>query len=224
MSDASSSTHQVFWRQFRENYITVGALLPSSRFLARAMTARLAEKHGPVRVLEAGAGTGAFTSQILALLQPGDEFDAVEINPQFFAVLQQRFTPPHSSPSPGVEVHWINDDIRNLEPGAGYDFIIFSLPLTNFPPALVQEFLGQMVAFLKPGGYFSYFKYIFIGRFRYAFGGKAIRSEMNANHAIITGFSDRYQTGQTSVLRNLTPAWVYYWQKPGQSESRSPGG
>jgi phospholipid N-methyltransferase len=204
------SSFSVFWRQFRDNFVAVGAVAPSSAALADAMTARLAMKTGPVRVLEAGAGTGSFTGQILRCLQPGDVCDIVEINPQLFAHLIQRFP----DQPPGVTLRWINDDIRSVDYGPGYDYIVFSLPLTNFPPALVQDLLDHMMAALRPAGIFSYVKYIFISRFKYAFGGTSVRAAMDHNHAIIEAFTSRYQIERRSVLRNLPPAWVYYWQKP----------
>jgi phosphatidylethanolamine/phosphatidyl-N-methylethanolamine N-methyltransferase len=208
-STPRESSIAVFWRQFRQNFEAVGAVAPSSAALAQAMTARLAQKTGPARVLEAGAGTGAFTGQILSCLRPGDSCDIVEINPQLFTHLTRRFP----AELPGVDLRWINDDIRAVDPGPGYDFIVFSLPLTNFPPALVQELLSRMVDSLRPSGTFSYVRYIFISRFKYAFGGKDVRAAMDSNQAIIEAFTSRYQVGRTAVLRNLPPAWVFYWQR-----------
>ena len=63
--------HLAFFKQFRETFTTTGAVAPSSRFLARAMTAPLARRDGPVRVLEIGPGTGAVTGKIVRLLRPG---------------------------------------------------------------------------------------------------------------------------------------------------------
>jgi len=40
----------------------------------------LRKPRGPSRILEVGPGTGPVTKKILDHLQPGDQFDAVEIN------------------------------------------------------------------------------------------------------------------------------------------------
>ena len=45
-----------FLKQFRERFHTTGAVLPSSRFLARAMTQSLRDRGSPKRVLEVGPG------------------------------------------------------------------------------------------------------------------------------------------------------------------------
>ena len=213
-SQDSTSNSKLFFRQFIDDFFHMGAILPSSRALARAGVAYLAQKQGPVRVLEAGSGTGAFTQEIVPLLEPGDSLDLVEINPQLIAHLRQRFREePAFQVKPEVEINFINDDIRNLPP-KDYHYIVFSLPLTNFPPTLVEEILALMVERLRPGGVFSYVKYIFIGRLKYLFGGAAARVTMRANQEIIARFAKQYQFEQRTVLLNVPPTWVYYWRKP----------
>ena len=57
-----------FFRQFREQFETTGAIAPSSRFLAHAMTRFLRQRDSAaVRVLEIGPGTGPVTEKIIPL-------------------------------------------------------------------------------------------------------------------------------------------------------------
>ena len=209
------SHQKLFFQQFFADFFHVGAILPSSPYLGKAVVSYLAPKQGQVRVLEAGAGTGPFTREIVPLLQPGDILDAVELNPKLIATLEQRFArePEFQTPA-GVEVNLIADDVRNVAKNHQYDFIVFSLPLTNFPPSLVQEILDLMMAQLKPGGVFSYVHYIFVSRIKYVFSSAAVRAEVNANKAIIASFSNQYQIERRAVLRNVPPSWAYFWQKP----------
>ena len=214
MKIGTVSEQKLFFRQFIASFFQMGSILPSSGALAQAGVAYLAQKQGSVRVLEAGAGTGAFTRKIVPLLESGDSLDVVEISPDLMAYLQQRFKQePDFQTKPGVEVNFINDDIRNIG-STTYDYIIFSLPLTNFPPIMVQELLNLMTDRLKPGGVFSYVKYIFIGRLKYLFSGSNIRAEMKVKQEIIKCFADQYQLKRRAVLFNVPPTWVYYWQKP----------
>jgi phospholipid N-methyltransferase len=208
------SSAPLFIRQFKDDFFHMGAILPSSRYLGQAGVSYLARRDPaqPVRVLEAGAGTGSFTREIVPLLRSGDTLDAVELNGSLVAHLRQRFaTEPEFQAAPGVEINLINADVRSI--AGEYDYIVFSLPLTNFPPPLVEEILALMIERLKPGGVFSYVRYIFISRFKYAFGGAATRSQMEANAAIIARFAARYQIDQQAVTRNVPPTWVYYWQR-----------
>ena len=78
---------------------------------------------------------------------------------------------------------------------------------------MVQEILDLMIDRLKPGGIFSYVKYIFIGRLKYLFGSSATKANLVANQKIINSFADQYQLERRAVLLNVPPAWAYYWQK-----------
>jgi phospholipid N-methyltransferase len=209
-------THQkLFFQQFFEDFFHVGAILPSSRYLGQAVVSYLAQKQGQVRVLEAGAGTGPFTREIVPLLQPGDILDAVELNSKLIDTLEQRFAqePEFQTPE-GVTANLIADDVRNVAKHHQYDYIVFSLPLTNFPPELVQEILDLMMDRLKPGGVFSYVHYIFVSRFKYVFSSSAVRAEIRANKEIIASFANQYQIERRAVVRNIPPSWSYFWQKP----------
>ncbi len=204
-------------QQFMGNFFHVGAVLPSSSDLGRAGAAYLAEQRHlyqrPVRVLEAGAGTGSFTKEIVPLLQPGDSFDVAEINPMLIACLQQRFKQEPAFQANDATINLVATDLLRFPFRTQYDYIISSLPLTNFPPKMVKEFLTLMIDHLKPGGVFSYVKYIFIGQFKYALGGPAIRAKMNETQAILDQFATQYQIERRVVLRNVPPTWVHYWRK-----------
>src|SRR5436309_8910636 len=80
-----------FIRESRRHFRNTGSLLPSSRFLAKALVTELRKTRGPARILEVGPGTGSVTAQILRHLRADDRLDAVEINGHFIELLRQRF-------------------------------------------------------------------------------------------------------------------------------------
>ncbi len=207
------SQQKLFFQQFKQHFFEVGAILPSSPALGGAAAAYLARKQGPAQVLEVGAGTGAFTKKIVPLLQPGDSLDLVEINPQLMTYLQQQFQTKPQFQRPGVEINFFAEDIRRVPFSHDYDYIIFSLPLTNFPPAMVQEILELMLARLKPGGIFSHVRYAFIGRVKYLFSNATVRANVRAYRQLMRQFSRRYQVNRRIVWLNVPPTWVFYWQK-----------
>src|SRR5271166_5309832 len=77
-----------FLREFRRHFLTTGAILPSSRFLARALVKPLRLPRTASRILEVGPGTGSVTREIARRLLPGDRLDAVEINGHFVELLE----------------------------------------------------------------------------------------------------------------------------------------
>src|SRR6185436_18579914 len=93
--------YRVFWRQFRQAYNSTGAVLPSGRGLAVALSrfvrdgeaASAARTNGIFtqsnnaanarRILEVGPGTGAVTVQIIGDMRPQDRLVLVERNAEF---------------------------------------------------------------------------------------------------------------------------------------------
>src|SRR5437660_7835944 len=54
-----------FIRESRRHFHEIGSVLPSSRFLARALVSEMKKTQGPCRVLEVGSGTGPVTAQVV---------------------------------------------------------------------------------------------------------------------------------------------------------------
>ena len=205
---------RLFLQEYIHNFMHVGAVLPSSPVLGRAAAAYVTRKRGPTTILEAGAGTGSFTSEIVPHLQPGDRFDVVEINPTLMAYLQRRLTTQGAFSNPRIDIRLIQADLLNFPFDTKYDFIVFSLPLTIFPPQMVQEVLEIMMDHLQPGGIFSYVRYALLSRLRHLLGSPVEQAKLCARQSIIDSFAACYQMGQHLVWANMPPTWVYYWQSP----------
>ena len=150
-----------FVKQFGTRFETTGSLMPSSRFVAKAIT-RYVQQRGdaPIRILECGPGTGPFSDCIVRLLRPGDAYHLVELNENFVDILRQRFT---------REAHWsrvremaeiFELPLQDFSPDEKYDFIISGLPHINFPTNVVEEITAAYFELLKPGGMLSYFEYM----------------------------------------------------------------
>src|SRR5258705_6009813 len=135
--------YRVFWRQFRQAYNSTGAVLPSGRGLAFALSRfvrddgkdSIAKQNGAAkgrRILEVGPGTGAVTVQIIADMRPNDRLVLVERNEQFVAHLRDRLREiPTDQPSRDriSLVHAALEDLPDDEP---FDVIVSGLPLNNF--------------------------------------------------------------------------------------------
>ena len=133
------SEYRDFFREFRSRFETTGAVAPSGRFLATALTGPLKQHDGAVRVLEVGPGTGAVTRHVVRCLKPEDRFDLVELNENFVALLSRLFDEEDSFRSVAdisAVHHCPLQEFGDAEP---YDYIISGLPLNNFPAALVEE-------------------------------------------------------------------------------------
>jgi phosphatidylethanolamine/phosphatidyl-N-methylethanolamine N-methyltransferase len=195
-----------FLRETRRHFRSTGAVLPSSRFLARALVSELRKPRGPVRILEVGPGTGSVTAEIVRYMLPWDRLDAVEISMHFIHVLQRRLDIEWRARRDRIEL--IHSPVEEL-PGEGvYDFIISGLPFNNFPVSLVREIFRAYTRLLKPGGTLSYFEYVFAREVQHAFVSRRERRRLYRIGRFVDGYVNAYQVRRQRILMNVPPAIV----------------
>jgi len=197
-----------FFREYRRHVCTTGALLPSSRFLARALVSELRRPRGPSRILEVGPGTGSVTREILRYLGPDDRLDAVEINGHFVSLLNRRIHNewPFNRHRDQIEV--IQAAVEELAGEAVYDFIVSGLPLNNFPVAQVREIFRAYNRLLKPGGTLTYYEYVLIRQLKTPFVNRRERRRLYRVGRVVGGYIRSYQVRRQQVLINVPPAIV----------------
>jgi len=205
--------HVEFFRQFRTQFHTTGAIAPSSRHLARTMTRHIAAPRGPARILEVGPGTGAVTRRILRLLRPEDRFDLVEVNESFADLLRQRFQsdPAFHCAAGQAQVHVCG--IESFKSDVDYDYIVSGLPFNNFSPAFVEQVMEALIGLLAAGGILSYFEYMYVRPVRLRVGRPTERTRLKELDGVLNSFLGRYAIRRDSVFLNMPPAWVQHLRK-----------
>ena len=194
---------------------TTGALAPSGKALARALTEPLRRRtHGPLAVLEAGAGTGAVTRALISRLSRSSRLDVVEANPRFAARLCRLVaTHPHLTGLPQqVTVHQAY--VEHLGTDQRYDVIVSGLPLTNFAPAQVDRIMSRYLEMLHPGGTLTYFAYLGTRTARALTASRAESRRHAAVDEVMADYQRRYATGRLTVWANLPPAHVWQLRRP----------
>jgi phospholipid N-methyltransferase len=176
----------------------MGAVLPSSRHLARRLLEGHDLEHGAI-VVELGPGTGAITRHIEKRLGPATRCLALELDAQASRLLQRRH--------PRVTV--INDSAENLgrhltDHGAERaESIISGIPWAAMSPSLQRTMLAGLAGKLAPGGRFSTFTYIQSPHTRKGAACAQLLQQLFA----------RVQRSPT-VWRNFPPAFVYHCEQP----------
>jgi len=224
------SDYRVFWREFRQQYHTTGAVLPSGRALASALArfvregdaALPAAKNGHVvstksategrRILEVGPGTGAVTGQIIRAMRPSDRLDLVERNEQFVTQIRSRLA---SDPlyMPVVDrVTVIHASVENLPEDHPYDLIVSGLPLNNFSVELVSSILQKLRRLLAPGGTLSFFEYVAVRKAKSVISSKDERERLRGVGRLFDDLLGQHEVRRDLVLANVTPAWVHHVQ------------
>jgi phospholipid N-methyltransferase len=201
----------LFFREFRRNHYTTGAILPSGRRLAAALTRFVAAPAArPRRILEVGPGTGAVTSRLVAALGPDDRLDLVELNPSFVACLRRRFQDEPAFRAVAARSRVLHASVESLAGQPKYDLLVSGLPLNNFPPADVQRLLAVMIGLLEPGGTLSFFEYIAIRRVKQTFSRSGERARLRGVGEAMAAVLREREIRRDGIWWNVPPAWVHH--------------
>jgi phospholipid N-methyltransferase len=197
-----------FFREFRKHFRTTGAVLPSSRFLARALTEPLRHPRPASRILEVGPGTGSVTRAIARRMVPGDRLDAVEINGHFVGLLRERLETDKVFRFCRDQVEVIHAALEDLIGDSVYDYIVSGLPLNNFPVAQVRGIFSAYARLLKPGGTLSYYEYALVRQLKWPLVDRRERRRLFRVGRVMRGFIREYQIRREQIFINVPPATV----------------
>ncbi|MEM9703536.1 MAG: methyltransferase domain-containing protein [Planctomycetota bacterium] len=182
-----------FLGRFLKNPQAVGAVAPSSRFLAEAMMNSVNWATAEC-VLEFGPGTGPFTRHVSGRLKPGARFLAVERDPAFVARLRRELPDVDVAHADVTEVA-AEMHRRDLGPA---DAILCGLPWAAFPAELQHRLMSATLDRLKPGGSFATFAYV---------QGAVLPAGRRFRALLGERFSEVRKS--PVVWRNAPPAFVY---------------
>ena len=196
-----------FFSEFIAQRQQIGAVAPSSRRLAAAMTAHIGASDDE-RVLEVGAGTGVLTRAILDRLGPGSSFDIVEINPRFCAILRERVVGPSGTGAGHVRV--IEAPLEQASLAESYTAIVCGLPFNVFEPSVARGLFRLMLDRLEPGGVLSYFEYAGIRPIKRLLPG----ARAAVHHGrYVRRLETRLGWRRQLVLGNIPPAWAVHLRR-----------
>lgn len=178
---------RLFFTQYLRNIRTVGAIAPSSRFLADKMLQNVDFKKAKT-IVEYGPGTGVFTAELIARKRPSTKLIVIEQNQAFYNVLHEKYahhdnvTLVHGSAA-DVETILEIYKIKHV------DYIVSGLPFAALPVDVSENILRSTVRLIGFSGVFVTFQYTLLKKdFMHGF------------------FSDITVTRE---VRNVPPAYVF---------------
>lgn len=186
-----------FLGRFLKSPKSVGAVLPSSRYLSRALVGHLHLAPGEL-VVEFGPGTGPATAVIAERLPPGALYLGVELDDGFCRHLKERFPGLAFHRGSAADLPAILAERKLPRPSR----IVSGLPFASLPP-VVQDGVVESIVWSLRGheGDFRTFQYV------HAYGMRAARRFRGLMQERFAGFE---RTGP--IVRNVPPAYVLrYW-------------
>ena len=142
-----------FLRSWIEKPLHMGAVMPSSRVLARTI-ARYVDPQSEGPVIELGPGTGAITDALIARGVAEKRLVLVEFDPGFCALLRERY--PSATVVQG-DAYTLDQTLSEMkEPAAA---MVSGLPLVTKPMIIRMKLLREAFLKMEPGAPFIQFTY-----------------------------------------------------------------
>jgi phosphatidylethanolamine/phosphatidyl-N-methylethanolamine N-methyltransferase len=181
-----------FIRTWIEKPLTVGAVAPSGKALARVM-ANYVDPHAAGPIVELGPGTGPVTEALVERGVDPARLTLVEYDPEFCQLLRQRFPTANVVQGDAYNLRQTLDGVLRA-PAAAF---VSGLPLFNKPLKMRLELLDQAFELMQPDAPFVQFTYNAISPIPRSHG--SVRAEASGR-----------------VWRNIPPArvWVYRTNRP----------
>lgn len=146
-----------FIKQYIVKPRTVGAILPSSKYLAKKVIENINFEHADY-IVEYGAGTGVFTEKIIKNRKKNSMILTFESNRDFYEILKEKYKNE-------LNLYIINDSAEHIEKYMmKYDipwinYVISGLPFASLPKKVSSNILENTKKNLKKDGKFITFQY-----------------------------------------------------------------
>ena len=177
-----------FFKAFLKESKGVGSIAPSSRFLQRKMVKPIDFQQAKC-IVELGPGEGCITRTLLQKMGPDTRLLSFETHRSFVDRFLQFEDPRISVINDSAEFIGKYLKAHGFEKA---DYIVSSLPLTNFPKDLKESILNEAKSNLAPGGIYM----------QYQYSTSALKLLRQKFHSVKVGYAPI----------NIPPAFVYTCQ------------
>jgi len=181
-----------FIRSWIERPLSIGAVTPSGKILARAM-ARYVDPNSNGPVVELGPGTGPVTEALVEAGVAPSRLVLVEFNPTFCRILRSRYPDATLVQGDAYSMRRLLETLL-IQPAAA---VVSGLPLVTKPIRMRLRLIGDAFDLMLPGAPFVQFTYSVAPPLPKRLGGFSVEA------------SER-------IWMNLPPARVWVYRKNGR--------
>jgi phosphatidylethanolamine/phosphatidyl-N-methylethanolamine N-methyltransferase len=186
-----------------QDFRTVGAVAPSSRFLTQAMLEPLPLGRAKV-VVEVGSGTGVMTRALLNAMRSDATLLAFEINARFSKYLRAKVSDPRLVMI-NASVETLHDELQNRGYGR-VDAILSSLAFGFMSDQEAHVLLTELSRVLSQTGVLTQYHYIH---------GLQLKNGRLKKLHLERMLREHFQSVEKEIIwPNLPPAFVFECRKP----------
>ena len=146
-----------FLKQYVTKPRTVGAILPSSKYLASRMIENI--NFNTARyIVEYGPGTGVFSEKMIKRKNRETKMLLFESNEDFYNMLEEKYKDEHNVYIINDSAEFVGKYLKKYD--IPYiDYIVSGLPFASLPKDVSSNILKQTQKYLREGGKFITFQY-----------------------------------------------------------------
>ncbi|MGL4656009.1 MAG: class I SAM-dependent methyltransferase [Sarcina sp.] len=135
----------------------VGAVAPSSRFLASKMLDKVDFDNAQC-IIEYGPGTGAFTEKLVARAKDSTKIILIEINKEFYHKLNKLYGHKKNVCLLNESAENIDDILKRFNIKK-VDYVVSGLPFASLPKEVSDKILTKTANIIEDNGEFITFQY-----------------------------------------------------------------
>lgn len=145
---------ELFFKQWLRSPKSMGSVIPSSRFLAKAVAAEVAWQPGQY-IVELGGGTGAITQGLIERGIPRDRLIVIELDGALYGYLKERFAGCLVIQGDATRL----DEILVRHQVGEVGTVISGLPMVGMPPGFQKAIIDQGFKTVRKGGFMLQYSY-----------------------------------------------------------------
>ena len=146
-----------FLKQYLKNPRRVGAVAPSSKWLAEKMVSDIDFEHAKC-IVEYGPGTGVFTEKLLEKKKPDTVLLLLEINKDFYRQLRKKYKTNDNFKIAHGSAENVDKYLNKLGISR-VDYVVSGLPFASLPKNTSENILKKTGEILGKEGLFITFQY-----------------------------------------------------------------
>lgn len=153
---------RILFKERVSNIWHVGAIAPTSRFVARAMAPEIKKSDPKKVIVELGVGTGSVTGEIVKRLRPEDRFIGIDSNRALLEECKKNIEPMARNRFVCVE-HADAQAIKHIlkmHNITAVDEVICTIPFRALSSRETKKILTQVNDILVSGGLFVFIRYL----------------------------------------------------------------
>jgi phosphatidylethanolamine/phosphatidyl-N-methylethanolamine N-methyltransferase len=145
---------ELFFRQWLRSPKSMGSIIPSSKYLARAVAEEVAWRPGQ-HIIELGGGTGAITQGLIDRGIPRDRLVVIELEAALFEHLRQRLPGTNVIQGDATRLKEILERLGIRDVGT----VISGLPMVGMPFEFQKAIIDQAFEVQAPGAFVLQYSY-----------------------------------------------------------------